>query len=181
MRDTTLFDVRLKETRSWCAAHAVANDPVASLRSPALRPRLLESSYESAVHSVCLERARKAVVNEGGRGAVEKLTSLLQAKPTFDGRLLVYFPDADLCDGAAELESRGFFDGNNCPPWDTWVALFTSPAESNSFGNVLVAWVPATFEADAAAGIDVNPEECIQWLDAALAERLGIAHAAATR
>jgi hypothetical protein len=37
------------------------------------------------------------------------------------GRLMVYFPDAALADGAAEVQSRGFFDVHNTPPWDTWI------------------------------------------------------------
>ena len=32
-------------------------------------------------------------------------------------------------------------------------------------GNYLVAWIPPDFVELASAGIAVNPEECIQWLD----------------
>ena len=31
--------------------------------------------------------------------------------------------------------------------------------------NYLVAWVPPDFIALASGGIDVNPEQCILWLD----------------
>ena len=82
------------------------------------------------------------------------------------GRLLVYFPNADLCDGAAEAASQGFFDVYNTPPWDTWVAFVTEPAERDiSYSEYLIAWVPPAFIELAAAGIMVNPEECTQWLD----------------
>lgn len=79
------------------------------------------------------------------------------------GRLLAYFPDSDLADGAAEAESKGFFDVNNAPPWDTWVAL--TDDERDEQHPCLVSWVPSEFIELAGAGILVNPEECVKWLD----------------
>jgi hypothetical protein len=70
------------------------------------------------------------------------------------GRLLLYDPYENLADGAAQLNSNGFFDAGNVPPWDTWVGLSE---------GVLLSWVhPLLIEA-AQMGIDVNPEECIRW------------------
>ena len=81
------------------------------------------------------------------------------------GRLLVYFPDAELADGAAEVESSGFFDVFNTPPWDTWVALRRDErGEDRGYSVYLVSWVPSVFLDLASAGIGVNPEECILWL-----------------
>ena len=71
------------------------------------------------------------------------------------GRLLVYFPHENLADGAADLASNGFYDVNNVPPWDLWVSF--------SDGE-LISWVPIGLVEAAHMGIDVNPEECIQWL-----------------
>jgi hypothetical protein len=82
-----------------------------------------------------------------------------------DGRLLVYFPDEDLADGAAEAESAGFFDVFNTPPWDTWVALYEANEHDRAFSTYLVSWVPPVLVDVATAGIKVNPEECIVWLD----------------
>jgi hypothetical protein len=55
--------------------------------------------------------------------------------------VLVYFPDDDLADGAAEVESEGFFDVHNAPPWDTWLTMVedTGRSEKNPY---LLAWVP---------------------------------------
>jgi hypothetical protein len=78
------------------------------------------------------------------------------------GRLLIYFPDQELADGAAEVESRGFLDVNNAPPWDTWVAFIQHEKSAQSH---LISWVPPEFLPLADAGIRVNPEECILWLD----------------
>ena len=80
------------------------------------------------------------------------------------GRLLAYFPDEELSDGAAEAETNGFFDINNAPPWDTWVALFREPRRDRSTADCLVSWVPETFTQSVDRGISVNPEQCIQWL-----------------
>jgi hypothetical protein len=77
--------------------------------------------------------------------------------------LLVYHPDANLADGAAELESRGFFDVHNAPPWGTWIGFFDDRRPDHSFSCYLLAWVPEALVAAAGAGIDVNPEACIVW------------------
>jgi hypothetical protein len=94
----------------------------------------------------------------------------VQAHPGQDlggGRLLVYFPDKDLADGAAETATNGYFDTQNTPPWDTWVAFVSErPTIWNPcYAQYLVAWVPPTFVELVKAGIGVNPEECIRWLD----------------
>jgi hypothetical protein len=70
------------------------------------------------------------------------------------GRILLYAPDENLFDGAAQYSSKGFFDVNNVPPWDTWICYAD---------GYLVSWVPPVLEELAAAGIDVNPEQCVQW------------------
>ena len=70
------------------------------------------------------------------------------------GRLLLYAPDENLCDGAAQYSSKGFFDIDNVPPWDTWICFFEP---------YLVSWVPPRLVELANIGIEVNPEECICW------------------
>jgi len=90
------------------------------------------------------------------------------------GRLLVYFPDADLTDGAAAAESLDFFDIYNAPPWGTWVGYFEQGGRDPSYANYLVSWVPEALVQFADAGIKVNPEECIKWLDQATVEVRGI-------
>jgi len=80
------------------------------------------------------------------------------------GRLLVYLPDDNLADGAAEVESKGFFDIDNTPPWDTWVALLRNPAGDLSSEWHLVCWVPDPLVDLADRGILVNPEKCLLWL-----------------
>ncbi len=80
------------------------------------------------------------------------------------GRLLIYFPDLDLADGAAEAESRGYFDVNNAPPWDTWIAMVMDAGGDEKY-PYLVSWVPREFLSAVQKGIDVNPEQCIRWIE----------------
>jgi hypothetical protein len=86
------------------------------------------------------------------------------------GRLLIYFPDEELSDGASEFETGGFFDVQDAPPWDTWLALFPyqrPPYEGRSFEpeEYLVSYVPPEFVSLVQGGIDVNPVDCVTWLE----------------
>jgi len=89
------------------------------------------------------------------------------------GRLLAYFPEDNLADGAAQTGSEGFFDVDNIPPYDTWVWMvrnvrafdYRDGGKGELEANYLVAWVPPDFIELATAGVEANPEECILWLD----------------
>jgi hypothetical protein len=89
------------------------------------------------------------------------------------GRLLAYFPDDNLADGVAAAESKGFLDLDNIPPYDTWVWMvpnmrtvqYANGRSGEMEANYLVAWVPPDFIQLANGGANVNPEECILWLD----------------
>jgi hypothetical protein len=37
------------------------------------------------------------------------------------GRVLLFFPDEQLADGASAEASKGFIDRDNTPPWDIWL------------------------------------------------------------
>jgi hypothetical protein len=89
-----------------------------------------------------------------------------------NGRLALYFPRENLCDGAACVSSEGFFDCDNIPAWDTWVCCTTvvhrdipewrfSPDETS---EVLVSWIPPQLLGIARQGVAANPEQCIVWL-----------------
>lgn len=150
------FWQRVAETVAWCSSRANPSDPCRSLRSNEIKGRDLENSYLDCVKWVAQRR----------KVAVASVPLPVPNRELCGGRLLLYFPDADLCDGAAEMESRGFFDAFNTPPWDTWVGFVSEYGHSDpSYASYLVAWIPSVFLDDAAAGVVVNPEECIQWLD----------------
>ena len=151
------FKTRLAQTIAWCASRADKRNPATSLRTATLRPHLLEENRASTVETVAIARelsggaeVRKATLTTGLGG----------------GRLLIYFPNTDLACGAAEQETDGFFDINNVPPWDTWVAYIHDDQPNIDYFDTeyLIAWIPAEFVDLASVGIDINPEQCIQWL-----------------
>lgn len=85
-----------------------------------------------------------------------------RARNLADGRLLLFFPNHSLTDGAAHAASGGLVDYENCPPPATWVAWF---GQADSFYDCLLAWIPASAVRAVDDGVNVNPEECIQWAD----------------
>ena len=62
---------------------------------------------------------------------------------------------------ASEAESDGFFDWEDAPPWDAWVALY----KDEHGQDVLLSWVPPQLLEAAARGIWANPVDCMGWLD----------------
>lgn len=155
--DTVPFALRLAETIVWCEAHVDAADPKDSLRNETLQPHWLFGNRSYIVNQVVLMRSSSLLQ--------QKISPVRSASDLKGGRLMVYFPDADLADGAAGYASRGFFDVHNLPAWDTWVGLFHNPGPfDSSYSAYLVAYVPQALLSVVDDGIEVNPEACIMWL-----------------
>jgi len=155
LSDAFLF-ARVAETVAWCESLA----PMAALGqrgSSALRQNLLHDGPDALLCSVGLDRQRQSHY----RGLAVPTAPPL-ATP---GRFMLHFPDENLTDGAAEVESHGFFDVFNLPPVDTWVSFFTEQPRPRSSRRYLLCYVPGWAIERADAGIEVNPEECIAWLD----------------
>jgi hypothetical protein len=155
--DSEPLELRLAQTIAWCSPRANPTDAATSLRSEQPRPWVLETDRATTVRQVLAARASTDP-------AVRSATPVESVDDLGNGRLLLYFPDANLADGAAELETSGFFDIENVPPWDTWIGLFRDEPADISFVDYLVSWVPAEFVDSVERGINVNPEECILWL-----------------
>jgi hypothetical protein len=152
-----LFETKLQQAIRWCMRPGRGIDPQFSLRTFELRPLNLvqvdagqcDWDYE-----------------QDPMGALEKLENqravLLADLPPQDqahesGRILLFYPEETLCDGAAHVSSSGYFDYSNIPPWDTWFLYEKTPDGR----GVLYSWVPKEFETLARKGVDVNPEECL--------------------
>jgi hypothetical protein len=149
------FKNRLAQTIWWCTQRALSADPDL-LRTPELRPFLLEESRASAMNTVASARVVL--------GGLEIRNATIPPN-LGDGRLLVYFPNHDLFCGAAEQESDGFFDVHNVPPWDTWVCYLEGQKNVDYYDTeFLIAGIPPEFLHLANSGIEVNPEQCILWL-----------------
>ena len=149
------FKVRLAQTIYWCERHGDVSSPASSLRTIELCPHLLEVDRVYTVESVANRRTY--------HGGPEVMNATIP-DGLAGGRLLVYFPNDNLFDGAAELETDRFFDIDNVPPWDTWVTYIQDAQHAEYDSEYLVAWIPREFVELADVGVKVNPEQCIQWL-----------------
>jgi|RhiMethySRZTD1v2_1073278.scaffolds.fasta_scaffold59574_4 hypothetical protein len=161
LSDDEDFFVRLREAVEWTIDHARLAEPKTSLRSHHLSPQLLAANRAAEVHVVCSFRRTSL-----GRRLIQQATH--KASELRCGRLAVFYPDAQLADGAAEAETGGFFDIHNTPPWDTWVGLFRADQRQGGFESgfetYLVAYIPEVFVALAGRGIDVCPDGSLMWL-----------------
>lgn len=119
------------------------------LRSPELQPSSSLSGAEIPGFIVQSVVSRRAAL-------VSELSHPQTAAYRAEGRLLTYWPEENLACGGAEYASVGFFDGDNAPPWDTWVAFS---------GKGLLSWVPGELVDLASKGIEANPEACIAWYE----------------
>ncbi len=166
--DEQSFWRRVTETSVWCETRLRQGDLRQSLRSPALgeeqrlgridtkKQGLLERKSEedrrTIVDAVAARRAQ--ILRDVSQDLDEPVQKLGR-------KFLVYLPDLDLSDGAAEECSQGYFDTCNAPPWDTWLVYI--PAQGEEPGK-LVSWVPANLVDLVDAAIQVNPEGCISWV-----------------
>jgi hypothetical protein len=129
-------------------------DSLVLLRGQLRTPELLKENEQAALSAETFADAF-SVVTSRRRTHVRQLNiQVTSPHSKEDGRLLHYWPHENLACGAAEYSSKGFFDQNNVPPWDTWVSFK---------GRILVSWVPAILIPLAQDGIDANPEACIAW------------------
>src|SRR5580700_1513127 len=116
------------------------------LRSQALSPLAQSFAHSGADHTAIVEQvaeARSQILRDSGKYSEPQSTDLHR------GRLLLYAPQDNLACGAAEYSSKGFFDVNNVPPWDTWMLML---------GKYLISWVPLQLFRLVQEGLDVNPE-----------------------
>jgi hypothetical protein len=158
--DTVAFEIRLAETIEWCLRHADISEPGDSLRNEALKPEFICNEYTYSynpakrIKDICqlLEKRRKLLSKE--------VSPVVSDADLQGGKLLAFFPDETLCDGAAEMVSYGFFDVDNVPAWDTWVGIFRDYDR-----EYIVSYIPNQFVSLVEEGTDVNPEDCIPWLD----------------
>lgn len=148
---------RQNETDQWKNAQQLLSKIGESYGSLERRLRHLDLMPSRSIDDLKTESDWSQAVSE----VVNRRRELIDENPVVEdsacavsGRLLKYFPLENLADGAAHVSSFGFYDWNNVPAWDIWVAF------SNS---ALFSWVPSGLIEAAQMGIDVNPENCIRW------------------
>jgi hypothetical protein len=137
---------RLAEAVSWGSRHR-EGVPGVALRSAALAPPPA-MPWPETVRSV-MDR-RLVQLGRSWRRTLD---------PLGGGLLLVYHPTPPHSRGAARQASEGYFDEQDAPPWDTWVAYVEEAARS-----YLVAWVPPFALGPVAAGMAAAPHT-LCWLE----------------
>lgn len=194
MVDLVEFRRRLTETVVWCGAtgsgeswlatlnawredwnpvgvSASATPPAGVLRTPGLRPPVLHEVSPPTTPPERVVMERRAIVAElASKRARQLRTRGRDSQSLRDdlagGRLLLYAPDDTDISGGSTVDSDGFFDWDDCPPWDTWVSYEDGSADPGRYWrSFLVAWVPPALLGVADAGIRASPMACIEWAD----------------
>jgi hypothetical protein len=138
-----------------------------------IRNARIYAEYQEIVHTLAQERANWLRSEGRYPGA--------PAADLAGGRLLLMTFDFSFSDGVSGLESEGFFDEADVPPWDTWFAClaefqdceerarsilrhFKRPTTTHvDLLSHLVCWVPPELIDLANAGIEVNPVAAVFW------------------
>jgi hypothetical protein len=128
--DMSLFKQQLNETILWCQYKIAQSTTHTSETLWSLADRSATPSISKLVLSFYVPNQRIEVVNTIFARRTQ-LIATLPPRPNvvldgtlMDGRLVAFFIDHTLWDGAAESESKGFFDVNNVPACDTWVYFY---------------------------------------------------------
>ena len=137
-----------KEAAAWCEIRWNSCEPRSSLRNLEFSPEFFGSNHYYTVNSLICSR----------RYELERL-GLDPAPDLRNGKILVYEPDTNIFDGLSESETDGFFDVNDCPPWDTWVGYITTKD-----CRYVLSWVFNEAIPLVNAGAEVNCVECFYWL-----------------
>ena len=146
--DADIFRSRLAATIAWCRPRFATDRPKDSLRSTDLQPSIIITSSDelapvhSAVDSVIDRRA--SILGPVDNNNISK-----------NGRLFGFYVRQTLFDGVSEMETHGFIDETNTPPWDSWICMVD---------ELLISWIPPTMADDVQLAIVCNAEECIAWL-----------------
>lgn len=131
-----------------------------------------EAEREVLVEKLVRERAE--LLKKGGRYPADLIPGL--NTESNKGRLLFYAPDNTDHGGASFVETEGFFDTSDLPPWDTWVCYVPESAaqeriyfESHGWvtnqatNGYLVCWIPSESIEVVADGIMVDPMASLKW------------------
>ena len=85
----------------------------------------------------------------------------LSRSPRNSGQVLLWAPEWDEFDGNLELQSQGFFDVNDSPPWDMWIGWITHPHDpSEWFG---VSWIPDRYIELIDKARELETAEVVKW------------------
>jgi hypothetical protein len=150
------FKRQLAETILWCKQTAPEYRTVLPVPSQPIA-RLPVDKREQFIKLVLDTRRQKL-------GDIALPTS-----NELEGQLLIFYPDCTFAfDGVAQLESRGFFDFDNYPAYDTWVDYGLNQMQSQYVcregEHYLISWVPPQNVKNVDRAIQANADESLLWL-----------------
>jgi hypothetical protein len=175
MAKYTEVEKRLSECIAWCRQCGDDLDPAHCLRSPDLMPWSSDGKKSYSRELWEGDGRQQNIVSR----LCQKREVLLRANGSYPdpdkvnlmgGRLLVYYPYANVSDGASEEASNGYFDFDDAPPWDTWTWFDYDAAKLRgrnevSYAFYLLCWVPEECIDLAEKGILANVTECIVFAE----------------
>ena len=144
------FRNSLADTISWVTPRMDIADPRWSMRSSELRPTVDETTdgrpgfFNNA--SLIAEVVRKR------SAALKPDTKRLSSK----GQLLTLDYANTNFNEVTEIETRGFFDFADNPPWDLWIG---------DCGGLLLSWIPDGFVDIVEEAIEIEMFEVLRWVD----------------
>jgi hypothetical protein len=154
------IEMRLAETIKWCLPLADPFSPKTSLRNADLKPAFVNSDNEFFYDPQIRIYNTWLLLDARSRLLEQDIAPVCSYKDLKGGKLLAYFPDETVWDGASEAASMEFFDVLDVPAWDTWVGLFREQR-----GDFIISYIPECFIDFVQDGIDVNCISCIAWLE----------------
>lgn len=83
--------------------------------------------------------------------------------PCARGGILYFEPEWSLLDGSSMVASGGFFDVDNFPPADTWIAYILSEHGKEHLTGFLLSWVPEELVDLVDRAIAVDNSGGIRW------------------
>lgn len=168
MNNIEIFKSRLAETITWCTTGNSLNDPALSLRSSILRPPSLRLSNRFKIE---LQNVVNALAEE--RAQCMRSWNYKEINPAQDlagGQLLLCTSATEsIPDGGVSSSSRGFYDEDDLPPWDTWICYLIMNSDDVALPGwqyqkeYLVSWVPEVWVDLAKIGVEEHFLDCMSW------------------
>jgi len=165
--DLERFKQQLAETIAWCAPRATGRDVEHALRSSVSAPP--DTSYYLKGKEKEEESARQLRRTQGYESFFaaraqrlhdDHIPVLPVSQDMAGGKLLVFYSELCLYEGAMNPETNGFFDGgeyDESPAWDTWV--YYEPVKDH-----LICWIPPELIGTVKAGLRVMSVDWNWWL-----------------